>query len=111
MELSKANKKAARQIIEIGLQNEFRNGLTIAAAVIKEWESKGGDNKEYYYSLYSKIKDFDKHIARRYDAMKSSDYLFIMAAQLREGFITESDLAHLSEDVRQQIQLIIKIGS
>ena len=111
MELSKANKKAARQIIEIGLQNEFKNGLSIAAAVIKEWESKAGDNQTYYHSLYSKIKDFDKHIARRYDGMRGSDYLFIIAAQLREGHITENDLAPLSEEVRQQVQFIVSMGS
>jgi hypothetical protein len=111
MELSKANRKAARQIIEIGLQNEFRKGLSIAAAVIKEWESKAGDNQAYYHSLYSKIRDFDKHIARRYDGMRPSDYLFIIAAQLREGYISENDLASLSEEVKQQVQFIVRMGA
>ena len=111
MELSKANRKVAREIIESGLQHEFKNGLVAAAAIIKQWEDKAGDNREYYHLLYSTIRNFDKHIARRSDAMRASDYLFVIAAQLRDGVISEKDLASLSEEMRQQIQLIATLNS
>ncbi len=48
LELTKANKKAARQIIEFGLQKEFKTGLRKAAEIIKEWETTSGDNRKYY---------------------------------------------------------------
>lgn len=52
MELTKAGKKVAREIIEIGLQNEFKKGLQAAASIIHEWENTNGDNREYYHSLF-----------------------------------------------------------
>ena len=106
MELTKADKKAAREIIEIGLQKEFKAGLSDAASIIHEWENTSGDNRKYYHELYSKIANFDKHIARRYDGMTGSKYLFIIAAQVNEGFINENDLQILSEEVRAAIERI-----
>lgn len=106
MELTKADKKAAREIIETGLQNEFKQGLLEAAAIIQEWEKKSGDNREYYHQLFSKIYDFDKHIARRYDYMSGSRYLLIIAAQLNDGVISEADILKLPEEARQAIERI-----
>ena len=108
MELTKAEKKAARQIIETGLLNEFKSGLLNAGSIVKEWERTGGANKEYYHKLYLAITDFDKHIARRYDGMKGSDYLFIIAAQLNDRVISEDDITGLSADARKAIAIIRK---
>ena len=108
MELTKADKRAAREIIATGLQNEFKQGLLNAGSIVKEWERTGGDNKAYYHKLYTAVKDFDKHIAHRYDAMRGSDYLFIIAAQLNEGVVSEDDLTELSEDARKAIAIIRK---
>ena len=108
MELTKSDKKAARQIIETGLQNEFKLGLLNAGSIVNEWEKAGGDNKAYYHKLYLAVKDFDKHIARRYDAMKGSDYLFIIAAQLNDRVISEDDITELSEDAKKAVAIIRK---
>lgn len=37
MELTKPEKKIVRELIEIGLQREFANGLSKAAAIIENW--------------------------------------------------------------------------
>ncbi len=106
MELTKADKKAAREIIENGLQIELKQGLMKAASIIRDWEIKGGDNREYYHKLYAMITKSDEHIARRYDGMTSSKYLFIIAGQLNDGVISNDDLTSLSEDVQQAIEFI-----
>ncbi len=103
MELSKRDKKIARQIIEIGLQKEFAKGLYNADSVLNDWKEKVRDNRESYHLLYKAINNFDKHIARRYDSMSGSKYAWIIAAQLGDEMISESDLAELSENVRQAI--------
>lgn len=108
MELTKAEKKAARQIIEIGLQNEFKLELLNAGSIVNEWENVGGENKAYYHKFYLAITDFDKHIARRYDGMKGSDYLFIIADQLNDRVISEDDITGLSADARKAIAIIRK---
>ncbi len=109
MELSKKDKKTAREIIEAGLQKEFAKGLFDADTILTEWKNKAIDNREAYYSLYKQIASFDKHIARRYDDMKGSTYLFIIAAQLSDGIISENDLNEFSPEVKQAIIRIASI--
>ncbi len=106
MELSKKDKKIARQIIEKGLEKEFANGLYAADSVLSDWKNKSTGNRETYHLLYKTITDFDKHIARRYDGMSGSNYLFIIAAQLHDGVIDQKDLEELSEDARNAVIFI-----
>lgn len=107
MELSKSDKKAAREIIEKGLQQEFANGLEKFQLILNNWKANKIDSREAYQTLYQNVKNYDKHIARRYDNMKGSTYLFIIAGQLIDGAITADDLNALSEEAQQ---LVLKIA-
>ncbi|MBI4648397.1 MAG: hypothetical protein HY738_17895 [Bacteroidia bacterium] len=109
MELSKKDKKIARQIIEKGLQNEFANGLYDFDTVLHDWKNSTIDNRTAYHTLYKKIITFDKHIARRYDNMTGSKYLFIIAGQLLDGVIDEKDLDEFPEEIKYKIKLIANI--
>ena len=109
MELSKKDKKTAREIIEAGLQKEFAKGLFEADTILTEWKNKAIDNREAYFSLYKQIIGFDKHIARRYDDIKGSTYLFVIAAQLYDGIISEKDLDDFSPEVKQAILRILSL--
>ena len=82
MELSKADKKAAREIIEKGLQQEFANGLDRSYQILADWKAGNKGTRDTYHALYGHIRDYDKHIARRYDNMSGSKYLFIIAGQI-----------------------------
>jgi hypothetical protein len=106
MELSKQEKKVAREIIETGLQKEFAKGLFDADTILHQWKNKSTDNRDAYHLLFKKITDFDKHVARRYDGMTGSKYLFVIAAQFQDGIISESDLEKCSERVKQAVKLI-----
>ncbi len=109
MELSKKDKKTAREIIESGLQKELAKELFDVDTILTGWKTKSKNDRDAYHSLYKHIIDFDKHIARRYDGMTGSKYLFIIAAQLRDGVISENDLSDLSNEVRQAIKMIADI--
>ena len=106
MELTKRERKIAREIIEVGLMKEFSNGLLEADKVLNDWKNNGMNNREAYHLLYQKIKNFDKHIARRYDGMTGSKYVFIVVAQLADGVITEEDLEKFPEDVQLKIKFM-----
>jgi len=106
MELSKSEKKIVREIIEIGLQREFVEGLTNADSILDKWKSRSTDNRESYHLLYKHITKFDKHIARRYDNMTGSSYLFVLAGQYADNVIAESDLEKLPDKIIQAIKLI-----
>lgn len=105
MELSKKDKKVARGIIEKGVQIEFANGLNQADAVIQKWKNNQLGNREAYHLLFKKIKDFDKHIARRYDAMSGSGYFLTVANLFADGIITEEDIKDLSKEVIEELYI------
>lgn len=90
---------------------EFANGLNEFSKILKDWEEKKSDNRETYHTLYGSIKDFDKHIARLYDNMTGSHYLFIIIAQLQNGVIDDSDLAGLSEEARGEIKIVLSFDN
>jgi hypothetical protein len=106
MELSKSDKKAARTIIEKGLQQEFAGGLNQFRKLLNHWQEKESDNRETYHRLYKSVIDFDKHISSRYDDMRGRNYLFILVAQLNEGFINDRDLVNLSAEAQEEIKRI-----
>jgi hypothetical protein len=106
MELTKSEKKIVRGIIEIGLQREFAKGLSDADSIIEDWKNHLKDNRESYHLLYKQIAQFDKHIARRYDAMTGSKYFYVLAAQFADNTISENDLENVPEHIIQALKLI-----
>lgn len=110
IELSKKDKKAIREIIEKGLMREFERGLDKTGNIITNWRNQKKDNRETYHELYKHVSTFDKHIARRYDDMSGSSYIYITAAQLFDGLIDEEDLKTLSDEAINSIHLILKLS-
>ena len=108
MELSKADKKVARKIIELGLQKERLKGLNKVDSVLQSWKEKKIDEEDAYHLLYKTIIELDKHIARRYDSISGSKYLLVIVSQVRDGVITEDELREFSEKTRQTIIQVCK---
>ena len=106
--LSKKEKKIAREIIEKGLQIEYAKAFYDADTVLQNWKNKETDNRATYHSLYKTVKDHDKHIARRYDNMTGSSYVYIIAAQLADGIITNDDLKEFREESLEGIKQLCK---
>ena len=98
----------ARAIIDKGLQKEFAKGLFDADSVLHDWKNNVRDARDTYHLLYKTIKEFDKHIAARYDSMSGSKYIFTIAGQLLDGVISEADLKELSEKPRQAILKLVQ---
>lgn len=109
MELAKRDKKIAREIIEKGLQREFALGLNKADEIIGKWKNNDLENREAYHSIYRHIIDFDKHIGRRYNNMTGSRYRFIIAGQLADGIISESELEGFPDEVRNALKVMAGI--
>ena len=110
MEFSKGDRKALRRIIEIGLQRELAVGLEKAEAVLRDWRArKPEDHLDHYHLLFKTVRDFDKHIARRYDGMTGSNYPFIVWELLREGVLTKEDLTGLREEVISWLEMVMQV--
>jgi hypothetical protein len=81
-DLSKREKKIARDAIEKGVLAEFKVSLKESETIIKEWRNGQLDNRQAYHKLFKAIMVQNKHIARRYDDMRGSRYLSTVAAIL-----------------------------
>ncbi len=108
-DLSKREKKIAREAIEKGVQAEFKAGLEKAKKVIVEWERGDLDNRAAYYKLYKTITNQDKRIGKRYDGLTGSRYLVTVAAILYDEQITEEDIKDFSEEAKQSINSWISV--
>ncbi|HMQ70666.1 MAG TPA: hypothetical protein PKA90_16915 [Ignavibacteria bacterium] len=102
--LSKREKKIAREIIEKGLQIEYANALNEAFNDLQKWKDKKTDTRETYHNLFGTVRKNDKHIARRYDGMRGSDYVYVIAAQLLDGIISDDDLKEFGEQTQKSIR-------
>jgi hypothetical protein len=110
IELSKADKRTAREIIGKGLQQEFVNGLDRSFHILSDWKAGKKSNSDAYHELYEHIRDYDKHIAQRYDNMTGSKYLFILAGQIIDKVIDESELQKLSPDAFDFVIQILSLN-
>lgn len=108
MELSKSDKKAARELIEKALQKDFEKALSESESLLQKWRKEKQNNRDAYHALYKKIEIFDKYIARRYDDMRGSTYLPTVIGLLMDKVIDASELSCFSEDVQIYIAKVAK---
>ena len=108
-QLSKREKKIARQCIDKGLDAEFREGLQITAAIIQDWSSgKFESNREAYHALYRAISTKDRAIGRRYDDLGGSSWLITVASIFSDGYISEVDIKDFSDEAKAVIRFFNK---
>ncbi len=110
MELPKKDKKVAREIIEKGLQKEFSKGLYDFDSILHNWKNGSKDNRTTYQSIYKAVKEFDKHIARRYDGITGSGYFYVIAEQLIDGIISETDLKDFTAETQQKFKEYLNLA-
>ena len=100
IELSKNQKKIARQLIDLGLQRECKSFMEKIATFTgdRNWET---DNPhEIYLKLYKKIVSFDKHISRRYDDLTGSNYLLAVLGLFNNDVLTTEDIALFDDELK-----------
>ena len=107
--LSKKEKAVLRQLIEKGVQAEFKKALDDAAVIIQKWQNNELTEREAYHKLFKSIHDKDKFIARRYDNVTGSHYVETVVAIYRDKQISDDDLSELSDDLREHIKRIAAI--
>lgn len=107
MELTKKDKKAARELIEIGLQRDFEDGLVKIEKILCNWRNKSLDNREAYHTVFKQVDQFNDYIASRYDNITGSHYLTTVVCLMMDKVVTENDLDDFSEEVQLYIKSVI----
>lgn len=99
-QLTKSQKKTARIVMDKGLENHYKRGLSDAEAILIKWREGGFPRtRDAYMKLFQCIKRNDKNIARIYNDKGGSRWVEIMALQLADGVITIEDLRDFDEEV------------
>jgi len=109
MDFSKADNRVARKLFEVALQRELIKGMDEFSDVLNQWKTQQPeDNRDDYYKIFTAVKDFDKHIARRYDGMRNSWFFDTIIGLLLDKTITLVDLEGFSEEAKTEILRILK---
>jgi hypothetical protein len=108
-ELSKADKRIARKIIDKGLMTEFAKGLTKADKILEGWKQGKMDATDAYQALVKHISVYDKGISKRYDNISNDYLMFFVVQQLHDKVIDEQDLEAFSEDGKMMLQTILSL--
>lgn len=106
-ELTKSQKKIARQIIDKGLEEHYKRGLTDIQDIIDKWrEGKYENTKKAYMEMFQRVKKNDNNIANIYNNKGGSRWLEIIYMQLVDGVITMNDVKDLGEEVCMVIRRV-----
>lgn len=118
MELTKSDKKLCRKLMHIGIERECEKfvremqKLSSRPIPLDELgapyrEENGfvveGPWHKRYIALFRKVKNFDKHVARRYDGITGSRYLDCVLDLYYNDVITDEEIASFSDTLRDYL--------
>ena len=103
-ELTKRERKLARELISASVEKEFETGLKEADAILQKWKGNEKPGREAFHELRNHLNDFRKYLARRYDDLRGSTYLLVISAIFKDGYITEEDIKDFSEETKEVIR-------
>ena len=103
-ELTKKEKKIARDIFSMAIEKEFDEALRSSEIIIAKWKDGNVTGRVIFHETRSYLNDFLKHLQRRYDDLRPSDYLITLAGILSDGFITEEEIKDFSDEAKETIK-------
>jgi hypothetical protein len=108
LELSKKERKIARELIDKGLQEDIKRGLLEFDAILQKWKDEAGHSGDCFYTLYESIRDYRKWIASKYDHMPGSRYMETLIYQLYNDLYPSSELDEFRSEIKDYILLRVK---
>jgi hypothetical protein len=103
IELTKSQKKIARELITLGLQRECQSFKNEIEQFTGSSEWKTGIPQELYHKLYDIVTTFDKHIARRYNGLSGSHYFDTVLALFYNEILMPEDIARFEIEVQNKL--------
>lgn len=88
---------------------EFEKGLRSFDAILQKWKADGGELRETYHRIFAAVKEFDKHIARRYDGIVGARYLETVVEQLADELYEISEIDSFNTEVKEDTLRFVKL--
>lgn len=108
-QLTKAEKKLARKVMDKGLDLEYLEGLKLAEEVSQDYKRKKLTIKECYMKLYRELQKIDKNIGRLHNDKGGSRWVEVMAGQLAQGYISLEDIEGFHDKTKKVIRLMARV--
>lgn len=126
MELSKADKRLCRELINTGLERECRHFVEQIQEIAAEPIPSEQANEPYseingmscervwhkrYIKLFTATDKFNSHVAHRYDNVTASKYLECIVGLYIDNWLTDEEIARLSEEPRNYVKKLVSLYS
>ena len=108
MEFSKSERAKARELINKAVEIEFAFGLQKFDKILEDWKYRKADNRDSYHAIFKEVKEFDKHIAWRYDHVTNSNIEFLIVQLYSEKILYEEDLSVFRPETQEYIKMRVK---
>ncbi len=103
-ELTKKEKKRAREIFSISIEKEFEAALKNSEIIIAKWKNNTSTSREIFHEIHIYLDNLLKHLQSRYDDLRPSNYLLSLAGVLKDGYIMEDELRNFSAESKEIIK-------
>ncbi len=103
-ELTKKEKKRAREIFSISIEKESEAALKNLEIIIAKWKNNTSTSREIFHETHTYLDNFLKHLQFRYDDLRPSSYLLSLGGVLKDGYIAEEELSDFSDESKEIIK-------
>jgi hypothetical protein len=103
IELTKSQKKIARELIDLALQRECKAFTEKIKKFTNSTEWESGNPHGNYLKLYKKVTSFDKHIAKRHNNVTGSHYFMIVWGLFYDEVLTIEDISRFDSEVQTEL--------
>ncbi len=87
-QLEKSDRQKVRQLLDLGIQRMYEEGLEKTEKVILQWRKAAQnpeENQKAYMKLYQTVERQDKKIARTFNGLTGSRYMITLAGLYIDG--------------------------
>ena len=102
--LTKAQKKAARTLIDLALERECAKLIRkVSRLSSKPLDDVEKPNHARYLELFKAVDSFDRRLQYRYDGITGGHYLEVISYLYAEGILKEHDLEICDEEMKSEL--------
>ena len=103
IELTKQQKKIARNLINLGLQRECAKFMQSTKDFMNK-NASAEDAHDAYLNLYKRIDNFDEHIAQRYDGISGGQYYITVYSLYFDGVLGDEDIREFDDEIYNKLK-------
>ena len=102
-ELTKGEKKIARELIEKSVVAECRDFMKNVEAMVNDPANREKEPRERFWEYHKQFRDFGKHLTRRYDGLGGSQYASTVLHLYLDKLVTKEEVERFTPEIQEWI--------